>query len=56
MIDFNNVLCLINVIIYLALAIGIVGSSAPKKKRKRSGTWTQQDAQATIKSSKEKTS
>lgn len=45
MIDFNNVLCLINVIIYLALAIGIVGSTAPKKKRTRSGTWSQNDSQ-----------
>jgi hypothetical protein len=49
MIDFNNVLCLVNVIIYTALMLGILGSTAPKKKRTRSGSWTQNDSQGTDK-------
>jgi hypothetical protein len=42
-ITFDDVMCLICVLIYGALFYGMAGST-PKKRRKRGGVWTQDDS------------
>ena len=40
---YNHLCCLSVVVLYLAIGIGLI-SSRPPKRRKKSGTWTQQDS------------
>lgn len=45
---YNQLCCLTNVVLFLAIGVGVI-SSRPAKRRKKSGTWTQNDSRGASK-------